>query len=89
MAPRAGEILFVDTNVLLTATDELRPHHQAAQRLIAESGARGVHLAVSGQILREYLVDATPRGEWSRPAGHRRGRERGGFPALFPSLRGE
>ncbi len=59
MAPTAGEVLFVDTNVLLTATDELRPQHHEAQRLLSESGARGVHLAASGQILREYLLVAT------------------------------
>ncbi len=59
MAPTAGEVLFVDTNVLLTATDELRPQHREAQRLLSESGARGVHLGASGQILREYLVVAT------------------------------
>lgn len=59
MATTAGEILFLDTNVLLTATDELRSHHLEAQRLITESGARGVHLAASGQVLREYLVVAT------------------------------
>ena len=59
MAPTAGEILFLDTNVLLTATDELRAQHRAAQGLITESGARGIHLAASGQILREYLVVAT------------------------------
>ena len=59
MAPTAGEVLFVDTSVLLTATDELRPQHREAQHLLSESGARGVHLAASGQILREYLVVAT------------------------------
>ena len=59
MAPMAGEVLFVDTNVLLSATDESRTHHRAACRLIGESGARGLHLAASGQILREYLVVAT------------------------------
>ena len=59
MAPTAGEILFIDTNVLLTATDELRSQHREAQRLITESGPHGLHLAASGQILREYLVVAT------------------------------
>ncbi len=54
-----GEVLFVDTNVLLSATDESRPQHRDACRLIVESGARGRHLAASGQILREYLVVAT------------------------------
>ena len=59
MVPKVGDLVFVDTNVLLTATDKSRPNHEAARRLIAESGSRGLHLAVSGQILREYLVVAT------------------------------
>ena len=59
MAPTTGDILFVDTNVLLTATDESRPHHLDAGRLLGESGLHGLHLAASGQVLREYLVVAT------------------------------
>ena len=59
MAPVAGDILFVDTNVLLTATDESRPQHRDAGRLLGEAGRHGLHLAASGQILREYLVVAT------------------------------
>ena len=59
MAPTAGDILFVDTNVLLIATDESRLQHRDAGRLLNESGRRGLHLAASGQILREYLVVAT------------------------------
>jgi predicted nucleic acid-binding protein len=54
-----GDVLFVDTNVLLTATDELREHHRDAQHILTGAAGRGVHLAVSGQILREYLVVAT------------------------------
>lgn len=63
MAPMVGEVVFVDTNVLLAATDESRAHHHEAFRLIAGSGARGIHLAASGQILREYLVVATRPAE--------------------------
>ena len=63
MAPMVGEVVFVDTNVLLSATDESRAHHREAFRLIAESATRGVHLAASGQILREYLVVATRPAE--------------------------
>lgn len=59
MAPKAGDILFLDTNVLLTATDELRSGHAEAQQMITGSAARGVHPAASGQIVREYLVVAT------------------------------
>ena len=59
MAPKAGDLLFIDTNVLLSATDESRLNHEAARRLITQSGRDGLHLAVSGQILREYMVVAT------------------------------
>ena len=59
MTPTAGDVLFVDTNVLLTATDTSRPRHPDAMWLFDDAGARGVHLAVSGQVLREYLVVAT------------------------------
>ncbi|MXW50684.1 MAG: type II toxin-antitoxin system VapC family toxin [Gammaproteobacteria bacterium] len=59
MVPKVGDVVFIDTNVLLTATEESRPNHEAAHRLIAESDRSGMHLAVSGQILREYMVVAT------------------------------
>ena len=63
MTPTAGDVLFVDTNVLLTATDASRPRHRDAVRLFNEAHAQGVHLAVSGQIFREYLVVATRPSE--------------------------
>ena len=59
MTITAGEVLFVDTNVLLTATDESRPRHMDARHAVESAGERGLHLAVSGQIVREYLVVAT------------------------------
>ena len=34
MAPAAGDILFVDTNVSLTATDESRRQHRSAPPLV-------------------------------------------------------
>ena len=37
MAMMAGNIHFLDTNVLLTATDESRPQHREAIKLLAES----------------------------------------------------
>jgi predicted nucleic acid-binding protein len=54
-----GELLFLDASVLLAATDESRPHHGTALRSIAVHRSMGLHFAVSGQILREYLVVAT------------------------------
>lgn len=59
MDAMVGEILFVDTNVLLTATDVLRPSHLEAQRIFSKASQQGFHLALSGQILREYLAVAT------------------------------
>ena len=54
-----GEILFLDTNILLIATDESRPYHRFAKRIIATHNRSGIHLGISGQIIREYLVVAT------------------------------
>jgi predicted nucleic acid-binding protein len=54
-----GEILFLDTNILLIATDESRKYHQLATRVIATHNRGGIHLGISGQIIREYLVVAT------------------------------
>lgn len=59
MEAAVGETLFLDTNVLLHATDGLRPFHEEARRIIAGAGTSGFHLAVSGQVLREYLAVAT------------------------------
>ena len=55
----AGDFLFVDTNVLLTATDESRLLHLEATQLLDGSINQGRRLAASGQVVREYLVVAT------------------------------
>ena len=55
----AGNFLFVDTNVLLTATDDSRQLHLEAMQLLADSTSQSLHLAASGQVVREYLVVAT------------------------------
>ena len=56
---KAGDVLFLDTNVLLTATEVGRESHGSARSLVETSERSGIHLAVSGQIFREYLVVAT------------------------------
>ena len=56
---RAGERLFCDTNVLLSALDRRRPLHRQALRVLNEIPNEGVELCVSGQILRECLVVST------------------------------
>jgi predicted nucleic acid-binding protein len=59
MAIPAGETLFLDTNVLVAATDESCPFHAVARTLIARGRSVGLHGATSGQVIREYLVVAT------------------------------
>ena len=59
MTIRPGDRLFVDTNVLLAATDRSRATHEAARALIEQAGSAGWHLHINGQVVREYLVVAT------------------------------
>jgi predicted nucleic acid-binding protein len=58
-----GEPLFLDTNVLVAASDESRLSHVECVELL-ERGFEGKRaLRISGQVQREYLVVAT------RPVG--------------------
>ena len=59
----AGDAVFVDTNVLLTATTPGRALHREAIRVLEEWPKRKIPLWVSAQILREYLVVATRPAE--------------------------
>jgi predicted nucleic acid-binding protein len=72
----AGEAVFVDTNVLLTATAPGRPLHAAALAVLERWPSAGVQLCLSGQVVREYLVVATRpldvNGLGLRPAQARR-----------------
>lgn len=54
-----GELVFVDTNVLLLATNSESGDHVTARRLFPAARDAGCHLAVRGKILREYAVVAT------------------------------
>jgi len=55
----AGEKVFVDTNILLTATDSRREGHRNAIDLLRNATQKEFTLCLSGQVLREYLVVAT------------------------------
>ncbi len=59
MTIAAGDRIFVDTNVLLTATAPARRWHRQALYVLEKWPASGVDLVVSGQVIREYLVVAT------------------------------
>jgi predicted nucleic acid-binding protein len=54
-----GRAIFIDTNVLLTATTPARPLHSKALEVLNDWPSRGPRLCTSGQVLREYLVVAT------------------------------
>ena len=55
----AGERLFCDTNVLVSAVDRRRKLHAQALHVLNALPNRGVALCVSGQIVREFLVVCT------------------------------
>ncbi len=55
----AAKPIFVDTNVLLSASAPARGLHQQAFRVLSEWPDEGVSICTSGQVLREYLVVAT------------------------------
>ena len=54
-----GRRHFLDTNILLTATDAGRPLHGDCLSLLKSGMAGEVSLFVCGQVFREYLVVAT------------------------------
>lgn len=59
MVMTRGSTVFMDTNVLLSATAAGREDHAIARDLFGAAHDAGVHFALCGQILREYLVVAT------------------------------
>jgi predicted nucleic acid-binding protein len=59
MTTAAVDQLFVDTNVLLTASTPARHLHAAAVAVLSQWPDRGIELCLSGQVLREYIVVAT------------------------------
>ncbi|TVR70900.1 MAG: hypothetical protein EA427_05160, partial [Spirochaetaceae bacterium] len=54
-----GDLVLADTNVYLSATDRSRENHGDAWGFLQRCTGAGIHCAVTGQILREYLVVAT------------------------------
>jgi predicted nucleic acid-binding protein len=48
----------LDTNILVVATDESRPFHAEARKLISRGRTARLHGGTSGQFNREYLVVA-------------------------------
>jgi predicted nucleic acid-binding protein len=53
------KILFIDTNVLIYATNSSSPWHNLAQAALHQARNHNIELVVSPQVLREYLAAAT------------------------------
>lgn len=59
MAMMGVDELFIDTNILVYATDTLSLWHKAAQARLREVHDLGIELIISPQIVREYLSVST------------------------------
>lgn len=56
----AGNQLFVDTIILLTATKESRALHSAATQILDGSFGQDLRLGASGQVLRRVSGSSYP-----------------------------
>lgn len=59
--------VFVDTNVLTRATITSAPMHQEAREVLDRLADSGATLWISGQVIREYMVNATREQTYSKP----------------------
>ena len=67
MATTAVERIFVDTNVLVYATQATAPFHVEANQSLTALHNGGAELWISRQILREYLVTLSRPQTFSAP----------------------
>jgi len=56
---KRGDLLFLDTNIFLSATDASRAEHTSCRSILERAIVAGLHPVISGQVVREYLVVAT------------------------------
>ena len=59
MAMTGGKALFIDTNILIFATDVDSPFHDSAIAALTAAAKGYEELFVSCQVLREYLASGT------------------------------
>ena len=59
MAKKGVESCFIDTNILIYASDRSSPWHEKAKVVLEKATVDGVALFISPQVLREYLSVAT------------------------------
>ncbi len=55
----AADAVFLDTGVLIAASVELHPSHEAAKAYLADLAARSASTCISRQVCREFLVVLT------------------------------
>ncbi|MBI4493415.1 MAG: type II toxin-antitoxin system VapC family toxin [Chloroflexi bacterium] len=67
MTTGEGNTIFLDTNVLVYASQAESPFHQAAQRAIQDLYDRRAELWISRQVLREYIAALTRPGAFTDP----------------------
>jgi predicted nucleic acid-binding protein len=67
MATGGAEPIFLDTNVLIYASEERAPLHHVAARAIRSVHQAGAMLWLSRQVLREYLAVLTRPQFWGNP----------------------
>ncbi|RCJ17720.1 twitching motility protein PilT [Nostoc sp. ATCC 43529] len=62
-----GDTVFLDTNILVYASQIQSPFHQAAMEAIQSFYDAGVDLWISRQVLREYLATLTRPQQFVNP----------------------
>ncbi|MEH2331698.1 type II toxin-antitoxin system VapC family toxin [Nostoc sp.] len=62
-----GDPVFIDTNILVYASQIQSPFHQAAMETIQGFYDTGVELWISRQVLREYLATLTRPQQFANP----------------------
>ena len=67
MATTGGEPVFLDTNVLVYATQRQSPFHLSARAAIQRWEVTGAGLWLSRQVLREYLAALSRPQQFLRP----------------------
>jgi predicted nucleic acid-binding protein len=67
----SSEVAFLDTNVLVYATDESADHHAACRDLCARGASGSEHLCLSPQILSEFMSVVTNPNILPRPLSAR------------------
>ena len=67
MVTGAGNLLFLDTNILVYSSESRAPFHTVAVEALQEYDRVGTEFWISRQVLREYLATLTRPQFWGSP----------------------